>query len=224
MKVLIVEDEIRLADALKEILRGEKYDVDIAHDGEDGLAYAEIGDYDVIVLDIMIPKLSGFEVIKALRQQKISTPTIMLTARDEVTDKIRGLDQGADDYMTKPFVPEELLARIRAMTRRQGDIISNDINYADLTLNLATNTLYCNERSVRLGYKEFEILRLLLLNSTVITSKETLLIKVWGSDSNAEDNNVEAYISFLRKKIQYLGSKVIIETIRKVGYRLGVEE
>ena len=224
MRVLIVEDEIRLAEALGQIMTEQKYIVDMVHDGASGLDYALSGLYDVIVLDVMIPKMSGFEVVKALRTQKNTTPVLLLTAKDEITDKVMGLDCGADDYMTKPFAPEELLARVRALSRRQGDVILEELEFADLTLNLSNNSLYRGAKSVHLGFKEFEVLKILMSNPKQIVPKEEIIIKVWGMESSAEDNNVEAYISFLRKKFFFLGSNVNIGTIRKVGYRLEVEE
>ena len=220
MKILVVEDELRLAEALQQIMQEQKYQVDVANDGNDGLDYALYGDYDVIVLDVMLPGKDGFEVVRALRAAKVKTPVIMLTARDDVRDKIRGLDKGADDYMTKPFVPEELLARIRALSRRQGEVLLEEISMEDLTLSLSTNDLLCGAKSIHLAFKEFEIMKILLSNQKAIVSKEMLISKVWGDDSDAEDNNVEAYISFLRKKLSFLGSRVQIATIRKVGYRL----
>ena len=220
MKILVVEDELRLAEALSQIMQEQKYQVDVANDGNDGLDYALYGDYDVIVLDVMLPGKDGFEVVRALRAAKVQTPVIMLTARDDVRDKIRGLDKGADEYMTKPFVPEELLARIRALSRRQGEVLLEEISMEDLTLSLSTNDLLCGAKSIHLAFKEFEIMKILLSNQKTIVSKEMLISKVWGDDSDAEDNNVEAYISFLRKKLSFLGSRVQISTIRKVGYRL----
>ena len=220
MRVLIVEDEIRLAETLGQIIMEQKYQTDIVHDGEAGLDYALSGQYDVIVLDVMLPKINGFDVVKKLRQNKNATPVLILTARDEVRDKIEGLDYGADDYMTKPFVPEELLARIRALSRRQGEVLIETLNFSDLTLQLDTYMLQCGTKSIRLGYKEFEILKLLMSNPGMVIPKESILIKIWGSESDAEDNNVEAYISFLRKKFNYLGSGVSIGTVRKVGYHL----
>ena len=220
MRVLIVEDEIRLAETLGQIIMEQKYQTDIVHDGEAGLDYALSGQYDVIVLDVMLPKINGFDVVKKLRQNKNATPVLMLTARDEVRDKVEGLDYGADDYMTKPFVPEELLARIRALSRRQGEVLIETLNFSDLTLQLDTYMLQCGTKSIRLGYKEFEILKLLMSNPGMVIPKESILIKIWGSESDAEDNNVEAYISFLRKKFNYLGSGVSIGTVRKVGYHL----
>ncbi len=222
MKILIVEDEVRLADALGEIMRGEKYMADVVYDGRDGFDYALIGNYDVIVLDVMLPRMDGFTVVNQLRKQSIMTPIIMLTAKDGVEDKINGLDRGADDYMTKPFVPEELLARIRALTRRKGEVVLEEIRYEDLKLNLSNYDLWSGVKNIHLSYKEFEIMKILMSNPGILVSKETLIVKVWGDDSNAEDNNVEAYISFLRKKLHLLRSKVNITTTRKVGYKLEV--
>ncbi|WP_458862087.1 response regulator transcription factor [Acidaminobacterium chupaoyuni] len=222
MRILIVEDEVHLAEALGQIMEQEKYSVDMVYDGEDGLEYARSGYYDVIVLDVMLPKRNGFDVVRQLRRENIATPVILLTARDEISDKVSGLDCGADDYMTKPFAPEELLARVRALARRQGDVVLEELSFHDLVLNLSTYTLQCGAKSVHLGFKEFEVLRILLSSHAAITPKEDLITKVWGFESEAEDNNVEAYISFLRKKMMYLGSHVEIHTIRKVGYRLEV--
>jgi len=224
VRILIVEDETRLADALGQIMKEAKYMADVTYDGEEGLDYALSGQYDVIVLDVMLPGKNGFEIVKELRSAKIATPVIMLTARDDTSDKITGLDKGADDYMTKPFVPEELLARIRALSRRQGEVVLEELTFSDLTLQLSTNDLWCSGRSVHLSYKEFEILKILMSNPTAIISKEMLITKVWGADSDAEDNNVEAYISFIRKKFHFLNSKTGITVIRKVGYRLEAEE
>ena len=220
MRVLIVEDEQRLAEALCQILIEQKYSAEIVYNGEDGLEYAKSGLYDVIILDVMLPKKTGFEVVRELRRAKNATPVLMLTARDEIGDKVTGLDCGADDYMTKPFSPEELMARVRALTRRQGDVQLEALSFCDLILSLATYTLSRGVKSVHLGFKEFEVLRILMSNSNQIVSKEELILKVWGAQSEAEDNNVEAYISFLRKKFFFLGSKVSIGTVRKVGYRL----
>lgn len=224
MRVLIVEDEVRLAEALGQIIAEQRYATDIVYNGEDGLHYALNGQYDVIVLDVMLPKLSGFEVVKELRKQKSATPVLLLTAKDEITDKVTGLDCGADDYMTKPFAPEELLARIRALSRRQGEVLLEELTFADLTLNLSTYDLSRGIKSVHLGFKEFEILKILMANPKMVVPKEDLLTKVWGVSSQAEDNNVEAYISFLRKKFFFLGSQVGIGTVRKVGYRLELDE
>lgn len=220
MKILIVEDEIRLAEALGQIMREQHYQADTVYNGTDGLYCGLSGEYDVIVLDVMLPGENGFDVVKKLREARIQTPVLMLTARDDVRDKVTGLDRGADDYMTKPFVPEELLARVRALSRRQGEVIVEELRFGDLILNLSSNDLWRGPRSIHLGYKEFEVLKILMSNPGKIISKEMLISRVWGSDSDAEDNNVEAYISFLRKKLHFLGSKVEIGTVRKVGYRL----
>ncbi len=220
MNILVIEDEKRLADSICEIVRAQKYSCDAVYDGEDGLAYGESGIYDVIVLDIMLPKMNGFDVLKALRAKRINTPIILLTARDDISDKVKGLDYGADDYMTKPFSNDELLARIRAISRRRGDVIIDEIAFGDLNLNLDDYTLSCNEKTIRICNKEFGILKLLLSNPKHIYSKDDIISKVWGYLSEAEDNNVEVYVSFIRKKLQFLNSSVSISTVRKIGYHL----
>ncbi len=224
MRILIVEDEKHLAEALGQILTEQHWQTDIVYDGADGLDYALMGQYDAMILDVMLPKLDGFEVARRLRSARVSTPILMLTAKDEVTDKIGGLDSGADDYMTKPFDAGELLARVRALTRRQGEVIGNTITVEDLTLRLDARCLECGHNSVRLGFKEFEILRLLMLNYHAVVPKDDIISKVWGLESDAEDNNVEVYISFLRKKLSFLGTRLTIRTARKVGYFLEVPE
>ncbi len=218
MQVLLIEDEVRLADALKEILMSEKYMVDVVHDGAEGLDYITSGIYDVIVLDVMLPSMDGFAVAKAAREAKIDTPIIMLTARSEIANRVKGLDAGADDYMTKPFAPSELLARIRAVTRRQGEVITDKLSFGDLELDLATCQLSRGSKSTHLNFKEFELLKLLVANQSSTVTKDYIITKIWGYDSDASDNNVEAYISFLRKKLTFLGSTVKISAIRKVGY------
>lgn len=220
MRVLIVEDDKRIADALGRMMKDNKYSCDVVYDGLDGYLYAESDIYDVIVLDIMLPKLSGLEIVKKLRVNKIKTPVLLLTAKDSVQDIVTGLDSGADDYLTKPFTKEELMARIRALTRRQGEVVIDELVYGDITLNLSSYTLICGEKSIRLGFKEFEILKLLMSNPKIVVQKEDIITKVWGYDSNAEDNNVEVYISFIRKKLSFVGSKVSIGTVRKIGYHL----
>lgn len=224
MRVLVVEDEIRLAETVAQIIRQNKYMVDVVNDGEDGYDYAMSGIYDVIVLDVMLPKMNGFDVVREMRRQKNHTAVILLTAKSEVADKVAGLDCGADDYLTKPFAPDELIARIRAVSRRKGEVIMDELVLADLELVLSNNMLQCGNRTIQLGLKEFEIMRLLLSNPNTIVPKEDMLLKVWGAESDAEDNNVEVYISFLRKKLAYLHSVVNISTIRKVGYRLEVKK
>lgn len=220
MRVLIVEDEVKLAEALAEIMKSQRYFVDVVHDGENAFDYAMSDIYDVIVLDVMIPKMDGFEVVRRLRANKNTTPVIMLTARDGSEDKIRGLDAGADDYLTKPFVPGELLARVRAVSRRQGEVVLNELAFEDIKLDLSNYSLVGQTRSINLGPKEFEIMRLLMSSPNVIVPKEDILVKVWGTESDAEDNNVEVYISFLRKKLRHLNANVQIATVRKVGYLL----
>ncbi|HPZ01046.1 MAG TPA: response regulator transcription factor, partial [Clostridiales bacterium] len=198
--------------------------VDLVHDGEDGYDYASTGIYDAIVMDIMLPKMNGLEVTRKLRQNGMDTPIIMLTARDGVADKIAGLDAGADDYLAKPFVPDELLARIRSISRRQGPVVLNKIEFDGLSLNLSNYTLETESKSLSLGPKEFEIMRLLISSPNVIVPKEDILVKIWGVESEVEDNNVEVYISFLRKKIAKLTDAAQIATVRKIGYRLEVKE
>lgn len=224
MQVLVVEDEKRLAQALGHVLEEQKYMVDIAFDGEDGYDYAVSGIYDMIILDVMLPKMNGYEVASRLRKEKIQTPILMLTAKDQISDKVKGLDSGADDYMTKPFAPEELLARVRALTRRQGEVIIDEITFSDVTLNLSTCDLTCGAKSVHLNFKEFEIMKILMQNAGIVTTKEDLIVKVWGYDSDAVDNNVEVYVSFLRKKLDFISGGIEIVSLRKIGYRLEVKE
>ena len=219
MQVLIVEDDVRLAKALGHILEENGYRTDLVHDGQTGLSYAESALYDVIILDVMLPKMDGFAVVAALRRAGCSTPVLLLTARDAVPDKITGLDSGADDYMTKPFAPAELLAHLRALTRRQGDVLFEKLAAGDLALNLESYDLSRGGKSIHLSYKEFSLAKVLMANPGQVVSKEMLIAKVWGAESSAEDNNVEAYVSFLRKKMRFLGSTARIETLRKAGYR-----
>ncbi len=220
MQVLIVEDEKRLAAALRQILTEQKYMVDTVYDGNDGLDYALSGIYDVIILDIMLPYRDGFQIAYELRRKKIDTPILMLTAKDTVPDKVSGLNSGADDYMTKPFAPEELLARIKALTRRRGEVVLDETGFGDFSFNVSTSELSKGGKSVRLNYKESEILKLLIANRDTIISKEEIITKVWGYDSDAGSNNVEAYISFLRRKLHFINSSTEIKTIKKMGYRL----
>ncbi len=223
MRILIVEDEQRLAEALAQILEKNKYSADISLDGESGLDNALSGVYDAIILDVMLPKINGFEVLRTMRRERISTPVMLLTAKDEISDKVHGLDLGADDYLTKPFSTEELLARLRALIRRKSDAVcENMVSFADLNLSLDSFELMCCGKSVKLGLKEFDIMKILLSYGSKVLSKETLIEKVWGYDSEAEYNNVEVYISFLRKKLMHLKSKVSIKTVRGVGYTLEV--
>lgn len=220
MQILIVEDEHSLSDAIAQLLRDQHYEVDCVYDGRSGLEYARAGHYDLIILDVMLPQMDGFEVFKTMRREKISTPVLILTARENISDKITGLDCGADDYMTKPFDYDELFARIRALTRRVGEVVLNEITYGDLTLDLERAELRCGEKAVHLGYKEFAIMQRFMQHPQISISKEELIVSVWGSDSDAGENNVEVYISFLRKKLAFLGSRVQIYTLRRIGYRL----
>ncbi len=223
MRILLVEDEIRLADAIGQILKTQKYTIDIFYDGDNGLNYALSGIYDLIILDVMLPKLNGFDLLKELRHHKITTPVLFLTAKDEISDKVHGLDLGADDYLTKPFATEELLARVRALLRRHGDIVTDDcLRFHDSELNLSTHELWCKEKKVQLGLKEFNILSCLMNHGNQIVTKELLIEKVWGYDADVDYNNVEVYISFLRKKLQFIKSSTCIKTVRGVGYCLGV--
>lgn len=219
LQVLIVEDDVRLAQALAHILAENGYQTDVVHDGASGLAYAECGTYDVIILDVMLPKMDGFTVVAELRRANLGTPVLLLTARDAVPDKITGLDSGADDYMTKPFAPAELLAHLRALTRRQGEVLFEKLTTGDLVLNLESYDLTCGSKSIHLSYKEFSLAKVLMANAGQVVSKDMLIAKVWGVESSAEDNNVEAYVSFLRKKMKFLGSTARIETLRRAGYR-----
>ena len=225
MRILIVEDETRLAETLGQIMTEQRYQVDIVCDGADGLDYGLSGQYDVILLDVMLPKLDGFTVLRRLRAEGNTTPVLMLTARSDLSDRVNGLDFGADYYLTKPFEPKELLACVRALTRRQPELRQTDtLEYGDLRLEKSSFTLFCGDRSVRLSRKEFDMMEMLMLNQKLVITKEKLLLKVWGYESDAEDNNVEVYISFLRKKLEHLHSQVKIRTIRMVGYCLETPE
>ena len=198
MRLLVVEDETQLADALSEILKRNRYNVDTVYNGIDGLDNALTGVYDCIILDIMLPGMNGIEVLRNLRRDKISTPVLLLTARSEIEDKINGLDCGADDYLTKPFVTGELLARVRALTRRKGEIVDeNSLDYNGLELNKNTCTVMWQGNDVKLSLKEYQIMELLISNPRQILPKERIIEKIWGYESDVEYNNIEVYISFL---------------------------
>jgi DNA-binding response OmpR family regulator len=199
MNVLVVEDERNLADAICEILKNEGMRTDVTYDGTTALTLSKSGIYDAIVLDFMLPGMDGIEVVRETRRAGISTPVLMLTARTSTSDKVSGLDAGADDYMTKPFEAPELLARLRALTRRTGDVLLEEASFGDLTLDLATHDLRCGDKSVHLSGKEFEVMRMLMSSSARVVSKQDLLTRVWGGGTEASENSVEAYISFLRK-------------------------
>ncbi len=221
MRLLIVEDEEGLSQALTEICKKNRIDVDAVLNGADGLKYAQSGIYDAIILDIMLPEVDGLTVLKTLRQEKNNVPIILLTAKDDVNDKIAGLDTGADDYLTKPFSTDELLARIRALTRRKGELKEDVLSFCDLILNKKNwEVQSLRGDAIKLSLKEFKIIELLFENPHQIITKEQIIEKIWGSDSNAEYNNVEVYISFLRKKIENLNVGARIRTARGIGYSL----
>ena len=221
MRVLVVEDEKRLARTIGDLLEAHNYSVDLCYDGEAGLDNALSGIYDIMLLDVMLPKLDGISVAQKIRRSGSSLPILMLTARSELDDRVTGLDAGANYYLTKPFASEELLACIRALTRKPGASQDNNtLSFGDLKLETTSCMLSCRERSVRLSRKEFQIMSLLLANGSQVVPKETLILKVWGYESDAEDNNAEVYISFLRKKLTHIKSTVSIRTLRMLGYYL----
>lgn len=220
MKLLLVEDEKRMAQALCEILRLEKYDVDHCADGLDGLYAAQTGAYDLIVLDVMLPHKNGFDIAREVRADGIRTPILMLTAKGELDDKVTGLDCGADDYLTKPFMTRELLARLRALGRRNIKTADGSLTFGDIALNTNASTLLCGPNSVRLGEKELRIFEYLIANQGQILTREQLAVKIWGYESDAEYNNVEVYMSFARKKLAYVKSRAEIKAVRGIGYEL----
>ena len=223
MKILIVEDEKLLAESLKTLLEGKGFSVEVALDGITGAEYAELGVYDLLILDVMMPGLNGYEVARKVRAQRVSTPILMLTARSSVEDRIEGLNAGADYYLSKPFDTRELLACIHTLLRRQGKQV-DELRFGNTALDLATSTLLCGEKSVRLSAREFDVMRFLLQSRDRILPKEMILARVWGYDSNAVENHVEVYVGFLRKKLKSIGSNVRIEAIRRLGYHLEVED
>ncbi len=222
MRILLIEDEKRMAQALCEILRLEKYEVDHYGNGLDGLTAIESNIYDIVVLDVMLPSMNGYEVAKRARSKGITTPILMLTAKAELDDKVTGLDSGADDYLTKPFMTKELLARLRALGRRKLGTTVGVLSYGDITLDTNTFTLSCttNGQSVRLSEKEYRILEYLIANSGQILTREQLAVKIWGFESDAEYNNVEVYMSFTRKKLAFVEAKTEIKAVRGIGYEI----
>lgn len=220
MRVLLVEDEKRMAQALCEILRQEKYDVDHCADGLEGLAAIEAGTYDLVVLDVMLPHKDGFSIAREARAKGIRTPILMLTAKSELDDTVTGLDCGADDYLTKPFRTRELLARLRALGRRSLRSADGALAFGDIELNRGASLLVCGENSVRLSEKEFRILEYLIANAGQILTREQLAVKIWGYESDAEYNNVEVYMSFARKKLNFVKARTEIKAVRGVGYEL----
>ena len=224
MNILLVEDEIALSNAIKKILEQKGWYVDAVYDGPSAIDYAKGMEYQLIILDVMLPLLDGFEVLRILRKDGVHTPILMLTARSAIPDKVAGLNSGADDYLTKPFDTEELLARVGALTRRTGEVIVDSMDFEDLSLDIKSAALRCGGESVQLSRKEFDVMKVFLYNPTMTITKETLIINAWGADSEATDNNVEVYISFLRKKLRYLRSRVTIRNIQRIGYRLEAEK
>lgn len=222
MRILLVEDEKRMAQALCELLRLEKYQVDHYANGAEGLAAMESGIYDIAILDVMLPGLSGFEIARKARGKGIATPILMLTAKAELDDKVTGLDSGADDYLTKPFMTRELLARLRALGRRTLGAAAGVLSYGDIALDTGRLTLSCPEKgqSVRLSEKEYRILEYMIANGGQILTREQLAAKIWGLESDAEYNNVEVYMSFTRKKLAFVEARTEIKAVRGIGYEL----
>ena len=221
MKILIIEDEYSLADAIAETLKKENFTVEIITDGQEGEDEALTNVYDLILLDVMLPHKNGFEILKELRREKISTPVIMLTAKSEIYDKLNGLENGADDYITKPFHMRELVARVKVILKRNSNLENtNIIEFADLKLDLKKGKMSCGRNEITINGKELELLETLLVNRNQIMNRETLANKIWGYDSDAEYNNVEVYVSFLRKKLKLLESNVKIKAIRGIGYKM----
>jgi DNA-binding response OmpR family regulator len=223
MKILIVEDEKILADSLRNLLEGKGFQVEIAYDGETGAEYAMLGVYDLLILDVMMPNMNGYQVARQVRTRRCTTPILMLTAKSELQDRIDGLNAGADYYLTKPFDSRELLACINALLRRQGNQV-DELSFGNTSLDLASGMLICGEKSIRLTAREFDVMRFLLQAQGRILSKEVLLSRIWGYESNAVENHVEVYVGFLRKKLARIGSNIRIEAIRRLGYHLEVDK
>lgn len=222
MRLLLIEDEKRMTQALTELLRLEKYEVDSCSDGISGMEAVESDIYDLIILDVMLPGKSGLEIAKEARRKGINTPILMLTAKGELDDKVAGLDSGADDYLTKPFMTKELLARIRALCRRTVNSVDGELSFGDIVLDTSTSMLRCvrNGQSVRLKEKEYRLMEYLIVNKGKILSREQLALKIWGYENEAEYNNVEVYLSFTRKKLIFIDSHTEIKAVRGLGYEL----
>ena len=223
MKILIVEDEKLLANSLKTLLEGRGFQVEAVYDGESGAEYALLWIYDLLILDVMIPNMDGYQVARQVRSRRCSTPILMLTAKSSLEDRIHGLNSGADYYLTKPFDTRELLACINALLRRQGNQV-DELHFGNTSLDLASGMLVCGEKSVRLSAREFDVMRFLLQSQERNLSKEVILARVWGYDSNAVENHVEVYVGFLRKKLASIGSDIRIVSIRRLGYHLEAAE
>ena len=220
MRLLLAEDEKELAKALSVILKHNSYSVDVVHHGEDALCYLENGDYDGAILDIMMPKLDGLSVLRKVREAGNGIPVLILTAKSEIDDRVQGLDAGADDYLTKPFAMKELLARVRAILRRRTESVDTNLTFGDITLEISSCMLCCNDQKVRLTNKEFQMLEMLINADGGIISVERLMDKIWGYDTDTEQNVVWVYVSYLRRKLSNLGSTVVIEAHRNLGYSL----
>lgn len=220
MNILVVEDERGLADAIAHVVGGAGYNVEVAYDGNAADAFLRRGGYDAVVMDVMLPGMDGFEIVHAMRGRGDRTPVLMLTARTATSDKVEGLDSGADDYMTKPFDNDELLARLRALTRRTGEVIMDSVSFEDVTLDIASHDLSCGERRMHLSEREFDVMLYLMSHPRQVVPKQDILAHVWGTAGDDVDNSVEDYVSFLRKKLRHIGSDAQIETLRMLGYRL----
>lgn len=223
MKILVIEDEQLLANSLKTLLEGKGFQVEVAYDGETGAEYAELGIYDLLILDVMMPGLNGYQIARQVRATRCSTPILMLTAKSGLEDRIEGLNAGADYYLTKPFDTRELLACINALLRRQGNQV-DEMTFGNTALELGTGMLVCGDKSIRLSSREFDVMRFLLQSKERNLSKEVILARVWGYDSNAVENHVEVYVGFLRKKLASIGSNIRIAAVRRLGYHLEVDE
>ncbi|MDO4311942.1 MAG: response regulator transcription factor [Eubacteriales bacterium] len=226
MKLLLVEDEKRMAQALIELLRLENYEVDYCADGLSGMDAVESNVYDIMILDVMLPGKNGFEIAKEARKEGIRTPILMLTAKSELDDKVTGLDSGADDYLTKPFMTRELLARLRALGRRNINSADGTLSFGDISLDTCSSSLICtrNNQHIRLSEKEYRILEYLIANQGQILTREQLAVKIWGYDSETEYNNVEVYMSFTRKKLAFVKSRTLIKAVRGIGYELRCDD
>ena len=223
MKILIIEDEKLLADSIKMLLERKGFEVECVYDGKTGEQYAELSIYDLLILDVMMPEMDGYQVARQVRAKCCSTPILMLTAKSGLEDRITGLNAGADYYLTKPFDTRELLACINALLRRQGGQV-DEMTFGNTRLDLSTSILSCGDKSIRLSDREFDMMRFLLQSREKNLSKEVLLVRIWGFESNATENHVEVYVGFLRKKLQSIGSNIRIEAIRRQGYHLEVDE
>ena len=223
MKILIIEDEKLLADSIRTMLESRGFEVEVAYDGETGEEFAELGIYDLLILDVMMPKMDGYQVARQVRAKRCATPILMLTARSGLEDRVEGLNAGADYYLTKPFDSRELMACINALLRRQGGQV-DELSYGNTSLDLASGMLVCGENKIRLSSREFDVMRFLLQGRDRNLSKEVILSRVWGLESNAVENHVEVYVGFLRKKLKSIGSNLRIEAVRRLGYHLEVDE